>query len=363
MMKKLLILIAILLLAAAILSFVVTRDGAVETPTGEGTVELDAGSFEAFPLPDYAAAFVSDDYLSYFIEVEPGIKIHVLEVGSGYPVYLQHGNPTSGFLYRRVAEELPRDQFRLIMPTMVGLGFSTKVPASQHTLENHMRWMTAAIAQLQIEEAIYVGQDWGGPVGMGVMARSPDLLRGAVVMNTGFTAPTEPRDLSSAHATVKTPVLGELILETFGSIFDRLPDAQGDPASMPADVLDLYGRPVLESGNAKAPVALMRMVPDGPDHPSAEQMREIEAYVGGLDIPAEIVWGMNDPILGPGLPVMRGQFPDARVTETDAGHFLQEEVPAEIAAAIQRVYGQIEAASAPEDGQEDDTASSEGNAE
>ena len=38
---------------------------------------------------------LGEDYLSYFVEVEPGIKIHVLEVGSGYPVYLQHGNPTS----------------------------------------------------------------------------------------------------------------------------------------------------------------------------------------------------------------------------------------------------------------------------
>ena len=367
MKKKLLILIAILLLAGAILSFVVTRDGSVETPTGEGTVELDAGSFEAFPLPDYAAAFVSDDYLSYFVEVEPGIKIHILEVGTGYPVYLQHGNPTSGFLYRRVAEELPRDQFRLIMPTMVGLGFSSKVPASEHTLENHMRWMTAAIEQLQLEEAIYVGQDWGGPVGMGAMARSPGLLRGVVAMNTGFTAPVEQRDLSTAHATVKTPVVGELLLETFGSIFDRLPGAQGDPASMPADVLDLYGRPVLESGNAKAPLALMRMVPDGPDHPSAEQMREIEAYVGTLDVPAEIVWGTRDPILGQGMPVMQGLFPDAGVTETEAGHFLQEEVPVEIAAAIQRVHDQIqaagEAAGEQDETQEDDPTPTEGNTE
>jgi haloalkane dehalogenase len=68
----------------------------------------------------------------------------------------------------------------------------------------------------------------------------------------------------------------------------------------------------------------------------------IEGYVQGLDIPAEIVWGMNDPILAKGLPLMKQNFPDAPVTETQGGHFLQEEVPVEIAAALLRVMDQIQ---------------------
>ena len=84
------------LLALAVLMSL--RDGERIIPQGYGKVELEVGEFEAFPLPDYAAAVVSDDYKSYFIEVEPGIKIHVLEIGQGYPVYLQHGNPTAGLL-------------------------------------------------------------------------------------------------------------------------------------------------------------------------------------------------------------------------------------------------------------------------
>ncbi len=327
---------------AIILALVLTRDGELKTPAGSGTVELDSGSFEAFPLPDYARKFVDEGYKSYFIEVESGIKIHVLETGSGYPIYLQHGNPTSGFLYRKVAAELPLDRVRVIMPTLVGLGFSSKVPASEQTLDNHIRWMKEALKRLQLKQLIYVGQDWGGPVGMGALAKSPGLLKGVVVMNTGFSAPTEKRDLSAAHATVKTPVVGELILEVFTSVFDRIDQVQGDPNSMPEEVRQLYGRPVLESGNAKAPLAQMRMVPDGPDHPSAEQMRMIESYVGTLDIPVELVWGMKDPILAQGLAPMKASFPDAPVTETEAGHFLQEEVPSEIAAAIMRVKENVE---------------------
>ena len=54
---------------------------------------------------------------------------------------------------------------------------------------------------------------------------------------------------------------------------------------------------------------------------------------------------MNDPILAKGLPMMKQNFPDAPVTETEGGHFLQEEVPVEIAAALMRVVDQVQATS------------------
>ncbi len=342
MKRTILISLSLLVLAAVGIVFAITRSGELVTPEGQGTIALDAGTFEAFPLPDYAAKHVTDDYKSYFIEVEPGIKVHMLEVGSGYPVFLMHGNPTSGFLYRKVAAELPTDRLRLIMPTLVGLGFSSKVPVSEHTLENHMRWINAALVQLQLTELVYMGQDWGGAVGLGALSLSPGLLQGAVVANTGFNAPTEAGSLSTAHDIAKTPILGELLFEQVVSIFDRLPATQGDPASMPADVTELYGRPVIESGNAKAPLAMMRMVPYSPDQPSSLQLRDIERYVEGLDMPVELVWGMNDPILGGALPRMQQNFPDAPVTETEAGHFLQEEVPEEIAAALLRIIDQVQ---------------------
>ena len=320
-----------------------TRDGAAVTPQGSGTVATASGTFEAFPLPDYAAAALPEGYKSYLVEVEPGIKIHVLEIGTGTPVYLQHGNPTNGLLYRKIAQELPTDRMRLIMPTMVGLGFSTKVPASQHTLQNHIRWMNAALRQLDLGGVVYVGQDWGGAVGLGALMRSPELLKGMVILNTGWTAPTEKFELSRPHAIAATPIVGELLLENVVSIFDRLHETQGDPASIPPEVAALYKRPVFDSGNKKAPLALMRMVPTGPDHPTSKPMREIEAYGRTLKVPTEIVWGMRDPILARALPKMKEMHPMARVTETQAGHFLQEEVPVEIAEAIERVVAAAEA--------------------
>ncbi len=81
-MKKIyLIFLGALFFVCLLLATSKTPDGDLITPQGQGTVTLDSGTFEAFPLPDYAAKFVSEDYKSYLVEVEPGIKIHVLEVG------------------------------------------------------------------------------------------------------------------------------------------------------------------------------------------------------------------------------------------------------------------------------------------
>ena len=76
----------------------------------------------------------------------------------------------------------------------------------------------------QVKELIFVGQDWGGPIGMGALAESPELLKGAVMLNTGLNAPREARDLSRAHALAKSPITGEILLEVVVSVF---PDDPG----------------------------------------------------------------------------------------------------------------------------------------
>ena len=127
-------------------------------------------------------------------------------------------------------------------------------------------------------------------------------------------------------------------------MFDRLPRVQGDPASMPKSVTDLYKLPVMNSGNSKATLALLRMVPDGPEHPTTEHLRTIRRYIETLEVPVEIVWGMNDPVLAESVHGVQATFPDAAFTATQAGHLLQEEVPEQIAHAIQRVakqYGSL----------------------
>ncbi len=305
-MRILFIVVISIIFLIAIFSFYITRDGKIVTPMGEGTITLGSGTYENFPLPDYAAEMVLDNYKSYFIEVEPGIKVHILEVGQGLPIFLMHGNPTSGFLYRKVADRLPLDKVRVIMPTAIGLGFSSKIPASHHTLDNHIRWINKVLNELELN------------------------------------APKEKVDLTSMHARVKTPIIGELFVEILFNPFEQLARVQGDPSSWSDEIIKLYGKPVFDSGNSKATLSMMRMVPDGPDHRDAAAMRKIEEYVKTLQIPVEIVWGMKDPLLGKGLSAMEKNFPDAPVTKTQAGHFIQEEASSEIANALIRVIDKVE---------------------
>ena len=106
MARKILYVVAFIGLSLAVLAYAITRPGQLVTPAGSGTVTIEGKTFEAFLLPDYVTSIAGGDYLSYFIEVESGIKIHMLETGRGFPLFLQHGNPTSGLLYRKVAEAL-----------------------------------------------------------------------------------------------------------------------------------------------------------------------------------------------------------------------------------------------------------------
>ena len=177
---------------------------------------------------------------------------------------------------------------------------------------------------------------------MGALSLSPDLIKGAVLMNTVFNAPKEKVDLTPLHARVKTPVVGELFVEILFNPFEQLGRVQGDPRSWSEEIIKLYGKPVFDSGNSKATLSMMRMVPDGPDHRDAAAMRKIEEYVKTLQIPVEIVWGMKDPLLGKGLSAMEENFPNAPVTKTQAGHFIQEEASSEIANALIRVIDKVE---------------------
>ena len=83
-----------------------------------------------------------------------------------------------------------------------------------------------------------------------------------------------------------------------------------------------------------APLGMARMVADTESHPTTAVMDRLGAWVESFRGPVALVWGTKDPILGRALRRHRMALPQAAVTETTAGHFLQEEVPSELAAAI-----------------------------
>lgn len=275
----------------------------------------------------------------YVIEAG-GYRHHVMESGEGSPVLCVHGNPTWGFLYRKVAKELAGHPLRIIMPDLIGLGFSDKPGASAHTLDRHIAWFGALVDELSLAEVILVVQDWGGPIGVGAMTDRADGLRGLVALNTVLSEPRAGFKATAFHRFGRLPVFSDVAYRILGFPHVALGSAQGDRSSISGAVSRAYRYPLRNRLHNHAPLALTRMVPDSMNHPSVPTLRRIGDFVRSFDGPAEIVWGDRDPVLGRVRNHISRMLPQAPVVQTQAGHFLQEEVPELIAAAVLRLAEQ-----------------------
>jgi haloalkane dehalogenase len=292
---------------------------------------------DAPPLPDWIARQIPDGVRRRLVEAG-GYRMHVMEWGAGRPVLLLHGNPTWGFLYRKVVAALRGEPLRLVVPDLVGLGFSDKPrQASEHRLESHARWLGALIDDLGLQGLVFVGHDWGGPIGLRALAERPGLAKGLVILNTVVGPPRPGFRPTLFHRLARVPLVSDALFRGLAFPQRILHRVQGDPASISGDVARAYRFPLAGLRNNLAPLALSRMTPNTLTHPSIEPLRRCQAFVEGFPGPSAIVWGDRDPILGRVRGRVQKLMPNARVTATAAGHFLQEEVPLEIADAVRFV--------------------------
>jgi haloalkane dehalogenase len=269
-------------------------------------------------------------------------RMHVMESGpeDGRPLLLLHGNPTWGFLWRKVALALSGLPLRVVMPDLVGLGLSDKpTDPAVHTLEFHGAQVAGLIEQLNVRSLVFVGQDWGGPMGTVALASlAPRVsLEGLVVLNTVLGPPRRGFRATAFHRFARVPFVADAAFRVGQFPQATLWMAQGDRRSIWGDVARAYRWPLRRFADRVAPLALARMVPHAEDHPSIGALRKSEAFVQAFKGPAEIVWGDKDPVLARARRRIEHLLPQAKVTLTNAGHFLQEEVPLDLAAAIGRV--------------------------
>ena len=293
--------------------------------------------FDAPPLPRWLDKMLPFD--RYVVEVE-NHRVHVMEHGDGpRTVLCVHGNPTWGFLYRKVAQALDPSLFRVIMPDLVGLGYSSR-PASPHahTLDNHGRWFGKLIDTLQIRDYIMVVQDWGGAIGLLGGSRAESGPGGLVLLNTVVGPPREGFRATAFHKFSQAPLLSDVAFRAFGFPQNVMKMAQGDRRSIRGSVARAYKEPLRGLERNAGPLALARMVPDSQTHPSIPALHRSRDYVTGFDGPISGVWGERDPILGSvGRYLEKKLLPNMRMIHTRAGHFLQEEVPLPIAREIEWV--------------------------
>jgi hypothetical protein len=132
-----------------------------EAPRPTGTMLLAMSSRPAAPLPDWLA-----DQLPFartLVDVG-GYRMHVMSAGDGPVVLLLHGNPTWGYLWRKVVAALGDQPLRLVMPDLVGLGLSDKPrQAAEHTLESHAGWLERLVDALGADRPADVGQPSRAP--------------------------------------------------------------------------------------------------------------------------------------------------------------------------------------------------------
>lgn len=317
------------------------------------------------PLPPFLAPHLPFPRRAYRLESGPdaGRCLHFLDslapdsrldaVGEGrwvpqlWPVLLVHGNPTWSFLWRKVIAALPG--VRCVAPDLLGLGLSSKPERiGDHSLERHGRAIGELVAALGLSDLVLVGQDWGGPIVAQVGALHPGRIGGLVLANTAVLVPRHPRG-TAFHRFAKVLGLSDVVFRGFGFPLGSLGRLQGDPRSLRGIPEKAYRFPLRTWRERAAPLALARMVPNSLEHPSVPALARGEAWVRSFGGPVALVWGTRDPILGRSLERHELALPQAAVTRTEAGHFLQEEVPEELAAAIAAIAGIATVAAGPLD--------------
>ncbi|MDX1612604.1 MAG: alpha/beta fold hydrolase [Candidatus Thermoplasmatota archaeon] len=245
-------------------------------------------------------------------------------------VVFLHGNPAWSLLWRHLLGPVKEAGHRVIAPDMIGLGLSEKpLSPAYHALWRHVENLKELILKLDLEGITLVLHDWGGPVGMGAAVAMPERIERIVIANTVAFAPRTQRSLSRWHKAMASPVgsfFGEHLNLVAHSAFRFGVNERLDPQARKG-----YLYPFKERGARLAAQAMVEMVPDGPDHPTAGTLRKIQAGYHLLqDKPMQVLWADRDPVMRPVLArKWQEAFPEAdvrHVSET-AGHFWQEDDP------------------------------------
>ena len=128
-------------------------------------------------------------FAPHYAEVD-GLRVHYVDEGppDAAPVLLLHGEPSWSFLYRKMIPIIADAGHRVIAPDIIGFGKSDK-PTQQadYTYQRHVDWMRALLFDhLDLRDITYFGQDWGGLIGLRLVADQPERYARFIVGNTGL---------------------------------------------------------------------------------------------------------------------------------------------------------------------------------
>ncbi len=277
-------------------------------------------------LPDFG-------YEPRYADVD-GLRLAYVEAGppAGEPVLLLHGEPSWSFLYRKVIPVLAGAGLRAIAPDLIGFGRSDKpAEAGDHSYARHVEWIRAfAFDALGLSGVTLVGQDWGGLIGLRLVAEHPGRFARVVAANTGL--PTGDQPMPDVWLRFREVVRTAPALNV-----SRLVQS-GCRTTLSPRVLAAYDAPFPEASYAAAVRAMPDLVPATPDNPASAANRAAWGRLAAWDKPFLVAFSDGDPITGAMAPVLKRAVPGAAGRQhpvlAGAGHFLQEDAGEELGAIV-----------------------------
>jgi haloalkane dehalogenase len=262
------------------------------------------------------------------------LRIAYVEAGppDGPTVLLLHGEPTWSFLYRSMIPVLADAGLRVVAPDMIGFGRSDKpVEIADHSYGRHVEWIRALVFDvLDLREVTLFGQDWGGLIGLRLVAEHPDRFARVVAANTGL--PTGDVDMPEVWWQFRRAVEAAERLDIARLV------ASGCRTTPGPEILAGYDAPFPDERYKAGPRAMPLLVPVRPDDPASEANREAWAVLTRSRIPFLCPFSDGDPITAGMAPVLKRAMPGAagrsHPTIVGAGHFLQEDAGPELAAVV-----------------------------
>lgn len=287
---------------------------------------------DARPHPRFEINREHFPYASRYLPLQTGARIHYVDEGRGPALLLLHGNPTWCFLYRKLIAEL-KDSYRLVAPDYPGFGLSTAPAAYGFTAAEHAEAMVEFVKRMDLRDVTIVMQDWGGPIGFDLASRLPERVHGFVIGNT-WAWPLE-RIGHKMFSAIMGGWPGRFAAWSFNGVV-RFFLWKGVTSGLSDAELAMYLAPFEKREDRP------------PTHVFPRQLAAAAPFLDRVNLnlnvladrPALIVWGLRDfAFQAPERERFELLFPKHRtVLLREAGHFIQEDAPEEIAAAIRDWY-------------------------
>ncbi|HDQ03157.1 MAG TPA: alpha/beta fold hydrolase [Deltaproteobacteria bacterium] len=293
---------------------------------------------KALRTPDkYFLRLPGFDYIPNYLQVpdtEGGfLRVHYLDEGpkTAPPVLLMHGEPSWCYLYRKMIPVFTEADCRVIAPDLVGFGRSDKPSQlNDYTYQRHVDWMQSLLDQLNLTDITLVCQDWGGLIGLRLVAAHPERFARVVVANTGL--PTGDHPMSDAFLAWReysqtTPDfhVGRLVQR---SCVNPLSD----------EIIAAYDAPFPDDTYKAGARIFPLLVPIGPADPAAEANRNAWQVLSRFEKPFITAFSDGDPVTQGGDKVFQKMIPGARncphTIIKGGGHFLQEDKGKEFALVV-----------------------------